>query len=75
MFVFSNGTNPEMLLVLEAQQADGAPQWRYALAPVSTAPLEASLDGNVIWTTGRFDQSKSQRPYTYFGVPIKPAAR
>jgi hypothetical protein len=74
MFVFSNGTNPEVLLILEAVKPDGAdPHWRYALAPVSTAALEASLDDRVVWTAKKTEKPKDQSPYTYFGVPISSA--
>jgi hypothetical protein len=73
LFVFSNGTNPEMLLILEAVQPDGDPVWRYALAPVSTAALEASLDGRAVWTAERSATPRAQRPYTYFAVPIAQA--
>jgi hypothetical protein len=76
IFVFSNGTNPEVLLIVEAVKSDGAdPHWRYALAPVSTAALEASLDGRVVWTAEKTEKPKDQSLYTYFGVPISPAVK
>lgn len=45
MFVFVWGVNPEAALFIET---DGA-KWRYAWAPLSSAPLEAKLDKAIVW--------------------------
>src|SRR5262249_32804367 len=52
-FVFSNGTNPEVLLIVEAvtdtTDKTDAGHWQYALARLSTGTLEATLDGKKVW--------------------------
>jgi hypothetical protein len=69
-FVFCNGTNPEVLLILEAVEEGGQGQWRYALARISTAPMQATLDGKQVWTTEPARLPKQQEPYTYYAVPL-----
>lgn len=50
IFAFATGTNPEVLLVLEAQAVkDGEPQWRYALAQMTGGALTVELDEAEVW--------------------------
>jgi hypothetical protein len=44
LFAFVVGTDPELLLLVEA---DG-PGWRYALSRINRDPLSVTLDGNVV---------------------------
>lgn len=75
MFIFANGTNPEVLLLLEAQSDGGdKPQWQFAFVPLSTAPLEALLAGKTVWTATAQRKPQAQRPYTYFAVPSRDIA-
>jgi hypothetical protein len=71
LFVLSNGTNPEVLLVLEAAAQEGDEHWRYAFARISTAALEASLDGERVWRVDHSRQPKNQTDYSYLSVPIE----
>lgn len=49
-FVFANGTNPEVGLLIEALRSkDGVAQWHYAAARVGNAELHLSLDGEEAW--------------------------
>lgn len=51
IFSLATGTNPDILLVIEAAPAGAAPPvWRYGIARVGGAELSASLDGRVVWT-------------------------
>jgi hypothetical protein len=70
MFVFANGTNPEVLLLLEATKTDGAEGWRFACAPLSTARLEAKLGERVEWDSGKLINYDFKRPYVAFGLPL-----
>ncbi|HWB08331.1 MAG TPA: hypothetical protein VG826_03870 [Pirellulales bacterium] len=45
IFAFANGTNPEVLLVLEGQ-SDG---WKFAFAQLTGAEVFAELDGKQVW--------------------------
>ena len=46
VFVFANGTNPEVLLIVESTDEG----WRYALARLCGAAAKVSLDGATVWT-------------------------
>ena len=49
LFAFVEGTDPEVVLVLEAAVQNERAQWQYAITRRSMAPLEADLDGARLW--------------------------
>ena len=49
IFSFANGTNPEVLLVLEARTVKDEPAWHYALVHLSGEPVAVQLDGKDLW--------------------------
>jgi hypothetical protein len=54
IFLFANGTNPEVLLLVEAHEgAEGAAIWRFAVARLTTARAELTLDQKVVWAVPR----------------------
>jgi hypothetical protein len=55
IFSFANGTNPEVLLVLEAHKAKGIAAWRYALAQMTGAKVFVLQDGKPVWDRGEAD--------------------
>ena len=51
IFTYANGTNPELLLLIEAhRQGDGPPKWSYAAARLSRAELHLTLGQRDVWT-------------------------
>ena len=51
IFIYANGTNPEVLLAIEAQRhGKGSPAWRYAAAPLTRAEPALRLGHDVVWT-------------------------
>jgi hypothetical protein len=52
VFAFANGTNPEVLLLLEAQRdaATKQPIWTYGFAQMTGAEVSASLDEREVWS-------------------------
>jgi RNA polymerase sigma factor (sigma-70 family) len=50
LFAYVLGTDPEVILSLEAQRRAGESEWRYALTRRSAFGLEADLDGERIWS-------------------------
>jgi hypothetical protein len=52
IFMFANGTNPEVLLLIEARrQGNGPMSWSYAAAPLTTAAPTLRLDRTDVWTS------------------------
>jgi hypothetical protein len=49
IFSFANGTNPEVLLALEAHQSDGKMSWVYGFVQMTGAAVTAQLDGKTVW--------------------------
>jgi hypothetical protein len=53
IFAFAKGTNPEVLLVLEAQSQDGRAQWHFGLARMSERECFAQYSHRDIWAVAR----------------------
>ncbi len=49
LFVHAHGTDPELMIVLEALKGDDGYRWHYALAPMTGYALKASLQEKQIW--------------------------
>ena len=47
VFVFAHGTNPEILVIIEALNEPS--KWQYGLSRLTSAELRAQLDGSVVW--------------------------
>ena len=73
VFVFADGANPEVILLLELRRADKAspPQWQYALARMSAAELWVNLDGTEVWRRPGGNM-KPEDEYAIFGAPYLP---
>lgn len=64
VIAFTYGTNPEVLLVLEAQKrADGPAAWQYAFAQMTGAAIIANLDGKEVWQQGEADPPAVRNSY------------
>lgn len=56
ILAFVNGTNPEVLLALEARTRPNASStWQYALVQLTGAKVVAGLDGKTVWEEGDAD--------------------
>jgi hypothetical protein len=49
LFAFAQGTNPEILLLMEAVREDGKDHWRYAFAPMTSFGVQVKQDEKVVW--------------------------
>lgn len=68
IFAFVQGTDPEVLLVVEArEQAPEMLCWHLGLARMSMVPLSVSRDGEEIWRTEWAVQSPTATYYTIRG--------
>jgi hypothetical protein len=73
VFLFCHGTNPEIILTIEAKQdADKAALWQYGFARNSIAGLRVTLDDTEVWTRPltEFSAARANGPYT---VAMQPA--
>jgi hypothetical protein len=66
IFSFANGTNPEVLLVLEAGQSDG---WQFAFAQITGAEVFAELDEKQVWECPEADPPAERDSYFNGWVP------
>jgi hypothetical protein len=68
IFIFANGTNPEVFLLIEAtRRGNGPPKWTYAAAPLTTAAPTLQLDRKDVWTSPNKYGYLSREPY-FFGT-------
>jgi hypothetical protein len=62
VFAFVQGTDPEVLLLLEAiAEGDGPPGWQYAFARATSGGLEAKCDGKLVWKVEQLEDDKSSK--------------
>jgi hypothetical protein len=50
VFAFVKGTDPEVLLALEAVPGEGGPTWQYAFVRQTSGGVEARLGDEILWT-------------------------
>ena len=84
LFALVLGTDPEVFLMIEARTAPaGGLRWEYALAPMTSYEVKASLKGKEVWTlpwrkSARdpgepfFDMQYSREPQQSARTPKKP---
>jgi len=58
LFAFVMGTDPEIVLVLEAVGPPNQAVWQYAFARATSGGLEAKLDDAVVWRAEKFPESR-----------------
>jgi hypothetical protein len=64
VFIYAHGTNPEILLLIEARrQGSGPPAWTFAAAPLTRAQPTLKLDGKDIWTSPTKENTTPEQPY------------
>jgi hypothetical protein len=66
IFAFANGTNPEVALLLECSERE----WRYGLARLSSAAVEAKLDGETCFKAAKVTLSGAKDSYAGMGYAI-----
>jgi hypothetical protein len=74
VFAFAMGTDPEVLLLIEAVGEADAATWQYAFARRTSGQLEGRLDDKTVWEAARFPtQSDNRLPHFTLGTPMPPA--
>lgn len=73
VFAFVMGTDPEVLLQLEAVKTGEKVVWQYGFSRRTSGRLEGRLDGAVVWNADHFPvQNDPRRPNFTRGVPLPP---
>jgi hypothetical protein len=74
VFALAMGTDPEILLLIEAVQEGDKTSWQYAFARRTSGQLEARLGKSVVWEAERFPtQRDSGLPHFTLATPLPPA--
>jgi hypothetical protein len=68
LFAFAQGTDPEVILLLETIDTAKGQEWRYALTRRSMLALEADLDGKTVWSVEGSPGSRGE-PWFQSGLP------
>jgi hypothetical protein len=55
--------DPDLILVLEARQADGRPQWHYGIARFNACPMRLEYQGETIWESDLVPASDPTSPF------------
>lgn len=69
VFTFANGTNPEIVLLLEAGEEQGSRFWRYGCARMGHAEMHVALDNAEVWTVPRVDPTDPREAYWLYFDP------
>jgi hypothetical protein len=76
IFAFANGTNPEVLLLIEARRrGDSPPAWSYAAAPLTRAEPTLRLGRQDVWTHPFKEVPLPSDPYFLARKPQAPSTR
>lgn len=62
VFIIAHGTNPQVILQIEAVADETPPRWKYSLAREGSGETHVLLDGKEVWTV----------PQTGIGTPLEP---
>lgn len=75
VFLFANGTNPEVLFMIEARRPGaGSPGWWYAAAPLARAEVALILDRKEVWKFKCRDVPAPEDTYFLARKPRRPGA-
>jgi hypothetical protein len=63
LFGFAYGTNPDVLLAIEAHEAEAGPGWWYGLARLGGGDFTVNLDGREVWNRPGADPPAERETY------------
>lgn len=74
-FIFANGTNPEIVVLVESiGESLKTSQWHFSAARIGAAEMHLVLDKQDVWTVPRA-KPNSTTPYSIFVTPVESADR
>ena len=70
LFVFSHGgTNPEVVLILEAIRGDDGDHWQFGCVRLGHAEMHVKFDDREVWTAPLYDAVDPTSPYYWIAKP------
>jgi len=73
LFAFVMGTDPEVVMLLEAVGSENDVAWQYAFARATSGGLEARFDNATVWTAEKFPANRnSTAPQLTVRRPLEP---
>lgn len=66
LFAFVQGTDPEVLLLIEATPVSGSPRWRIAFARFTHTTAVVQRDGQMVWQCDKAEPYVGGNPYFLF---------
>jgi hypothetical protein len=68
LFCFAQGTDPEILLMLESRRGQDGPEWQYAFAPMTGFALKTFWKGNETWSKPAEGNGSARNPTNSFHI-------
>jgi hypothetical protein len=72
VLVFAQGTDPELVLLLEARADNSTSSWQYALARMTSWGVEVSLDQRPVWAVEYWDRDNPDPRLPYLSIFRQP---
>ncbi len=70
LFCYAKGTNPEILLLLQAVKAESRTEWKFAFCRMTERECEVKFEGRIVWIVGKAPIPQAPDE-TYFNRTIK----
>ncbi len=72
VFSLCQGTDTELLVIVEARQAEGKAEWHYAFAPFTDYQLAVSIDDQKVWESPEGTVSENGKPHYWDFLEQRP---
>ena len=66
LYTFAQGTDPEIILLIEARRSGDEHTWHYACARFSDYRLQVSHEGQEVWTVARSGGNTRTAPHSFY---------
>jgi hypothetical protein len=70
LFAFVLGTDPELLLLVEADTAAEKPEWRFGVTRMNRDAIRLKHKDEKVWEASAFREHKPEDPYYFFGLSL-----
>jgi hypothetical protein len=74
IFAFVQGTNPEVLLLVESRETKDGARWHFACAAMTSYPAEATRDGKQVWSVPKQEVPTKDPTGNYYFLSFREPA-